>query len=148
MDDHNIIIRPLITEQGTHLAGKISAYSFEVNKHANKQQIKGAVERLYNVKVDKVRTANRKGKFRRKGRTMGVHPGLEKGRRVSGAGLSYRPVLKQSNKRRSMGIKIYKPTSAGRRNSSVNDFAELTTDRPEKSLCVRIKKAAAETTAV
>jgi large subunit ribosomal protein L2 len=40
-----------------------------------------------------------------------------------------------------MGIKIYKPTSAGRRNSSVNDFAELTTDRPEKSLCVRIKKA-------
>jgi large subunit ribosomal protein L2 len=40
-----------------------------------------------------------------------------------------------------MGIKIYRPTSAGRRNSSVNDFAELTTDRPEKSLCVRIKKA-------
>jgi large subunit ribosomal protein L2 len=40
-----------------------------------------------------------------------------------------------------MGIKIYKPTSAGRRNSSVNDFAELTTDRPEKSLCIRIKKA-------
>ena len=39
-----------------------------------------------------------------------------------------------------MGIKIYKPTSAGRRNSSVNDFAELTTDRPEKSLCIRIKK--------
>jgi len=40
-----------------------------------------------------------------------------------------------------MGIKIYKPTSAGRRNSSVNDFAELTTDRPEKSLCIRIKKS-------
>ena len=71
MKDHNIIIRPLITEQGTHLAGKIGAYAFEVNKDANKQQIKGAVERLYTVKVDKVRTANRKGKFRRKGRTMG-----------------------------------------------------------------------------
>ncbi|MGD0597861.1 MAG: 50S ribosomal protein L2 [Sedimentisphaerales bacterium] len=40
-----------------------------------------------------------------------------------------------------MGIKIYKPTSAGRRNSSVNDFAELTTDRREKTLCVRIKKS-------
>ncbi len=39
-----------------------------------------------------------------------------------------------------MGIRIYKPTSAGRRNSSVNDFAELTTDRPEKTLCKRIKK--------
>jgi large subunit ribosomal protein L2 len=40
-----------------------------------------------------------------------------------------------------MGIKIYNPTSAGRRNSSVNDFAELTTDRPEKTLCLRIKKS-------
>ncbi len=40
-----------------------------------------------------------------------------------------------------MGIKIYKPTSAGRRNSSVNDFAELTTNRREKSLCIRIKKS-------
>lgn len=40
-----------------------------------------------------------------------------------------------------MGIRIYRPTSAGRRNSSVNDYAELTTTRPEKSLCTRIKKA-------
>lgn len=39
-----------------------------------------------------------------------------------------------------MGIRVYKPTSAGRRNSSVNDYAELTTDRPEKTLCKRIKK--------
>lgn len=39
-----------------------------------------------------------------------------------------------------MGIRIYRPTSAGRRNSSVNDYAELTTDRPEKTLCKRIKK--------
>lgn len=39
-----------------------------------------------------------------------------------------------------MGVRVYKPTSAGRRNSSVNDYAELTTSRPEKSLCRRIKK--------
>jgi len=39
-----------------------------------------------------------------------------------------------------MGIRVYNPTSAGRRNSSVNDYAELTTTRPEKSLCKRIKK--------
>ena len=39
-----------------------------------------------------------------------------------------------------MGIRIYKPTSAGRRNSSVNDYAELTTSSPEKTLCKRIKK--------
>ncbi|MHC4638293.1 MAG: 50S ribosomal protein L2 [Planctomycetota bacterium] len=39
-----------------------------------------------------------------------------------------------------MGIRKYKPTSAGRRHGSVNDFADLTTTKPEKSLCVRIKK--------
>ena len=39
-----------------------------------------------------------------------------------------------------MGIRVYKPTSAGRRNSSVNDYSDLTTTKPEKSLCKRIKK--------
>ncbi|MFC1652817.1 50S ribosomal protein L2, partial [Planctomycetota bacterium] len=39
-----------------------------------------------------------------------------------------------------MGIRVYKPTSPGRRNSSVNDYAELTTNRPDKTLCKRIKK--------
>ncbi len=40
-----------------------------------------------------------------------------------------------------MAIKIYKPTSAGRRNGSVIDYnAVLTTDKPEKTLCTRIKK--------
>ena len=42
-----------------------------------------------------------------------------------------------------MGVKIYKPTSAGRRNASVNDYAEIThkhRNRPEKSLTVRLKK--------
>jgi large subunit ribosomal protein L2 len=39
-----------------------------------------------------------------------------------------------------MGIKIYKPTSAGRRNSSVNDYAEITCLMSAKNLCSRIKK--------
>ncbi|MHC4388089.1 MAG: 50S ribosomal protein L2 [Planctomycetota bacterium] len=39
-----------------------------------------------------------------------------------------------------MGIRSYKPTSAGRRHGSVNDYSELTTNRPEKSLCKRIRK--------
>ncbi len=39
-----------------------------------------------------------------------------------------------------MGIRVYKPTSAGRRNSSVNDYSDLTAKKPEKSLCKRIKK--------
>ena len=44
-----------------------------------------------------------------------------------------------------MGIKIYKPTSAGRRNSSVNDYAELTTDKPRRLSASVSKRTAAET---
>ena len=78
MDDYDIIIRPLITEQGMHFANTKGAYSFEVNRKANKVQIKNAVEKIYSVKVDKVRTANRKGKHRRRGRTFGVTPTWKK----------------------------------------------------------------------
>ncbi len=40
-----------------------------------------------------------------------------------------------------MGIRVYRPTSPGRRNSSVNAYSELTATKPEKSLCRRIKKS-------
>jgi len=72
VDDFNVIIRPLITEQGMHFANVKGAYSFQVNKKANKTQVKNAIEKIYNVKVDKVRTANRPGKMRRKGRSYGM----------------------------------------------------------------------------
>lgn len=72
MDDYSIIIRPLVTEQGMHFANAKNAYSFEVNKKANKIQIRNAVERLYGVKVTDVRTANVKGKPRRRGRFIGT----------------------------------------------------------------------------
>ena len=78
MDDYNIIIRPLVTEQGMHFANVKGAYSFQVNKKANKTQIRNAVQRIYNVKVQKVRTANRKGKYRRKGKTSGMTPSWKK----------------------------------------------------------------------
>ena len=78
MDDHNIIIRPLVTEQGMHFANVRGAYSFEVNKKANKAQVKNAIERLYNVKVDKVRTANQRGKLRRHGKSYGKTPDWKK----------------------------------------------------------------------
>ncbi|MGD9110598.1 MAG: 50S ribosomal protein L23 [Phycisphaerales bacterium] len=71
MDDYQVIVRPLVTEQGMHFANVRGAYPFEVARSANKVQIKQAVEKLYNVKVAKVRTANRKGKMRRRGRHFG-----------------------------------------------------------------------------
>jgi large subunit ribosomal protein L23 len=72
LNNLNIIIRPLITEQGMHFANVKGAYSFEVNKKANKTQIRNAVEKIYSVKVSKVRTANHRGKSRRKGITSGM----------------------------------------------------------------------------
>ena len=78
MDDYKVIIRPIITEQGMHFANTKSAYSFEVNKKANKTQIKNAVETIYSVKVNKVRTANHSGKYRRRGRNFGFTSGWKK----------------------------------------------------------------------
>lgn len=65
MDYTNVIIRPLVTEKSTRQQTTQNAYSFQVNRSANKQQIRDAVEKLYNVKVTDVRTLNRKGKPRR-----------------------------------------------------------------------------------
>ncbi len=78
MDDYNIIIKPLVTEQGMHFANTRNAYSFEVNRKANKIQIRNAVEKLYNVKVTNVRTANCMGKPRRRGRHFGMTPNWKK----------------------------------------------------------------------
>jgi large subunit ribosomal protein L23 len=72
MDDYSVIVRPIVTEQGMHFANVKGAYAFEVNKKANKTEIKNAVERIYGVKVEKVRTANRVGKRRRRGRVIGT----------------------------------------------------------------------------
>ncbi len=69
---YTIIIRPLVTEKGTHQSETRNAYAFQVNPDANKAQIKQAVEKIYNVKVVRVRTANRKGKPRRSGYKWGT----------------------------------------------------------------------------
>jgi large subunit ribosomal protein L23 len=73
LEPHQIILRPLITEKGTHQSQHHSekrkvwapAYSFEVNPWATKDEIKAAVEDLFGVQVAKVRTQNRQGKQRR-----------------------------------------------------------------------------------
>jgi len=65
MDNTNVIIKPLITEKTTHQQSTLNAYAFQVHPRANKNQIKQAVEQLFEVKVVDVRTMNRKGKPRR-----------------------------------------------------------------------------------
>lgn len=69
-DPHNIIIRPVITEKSfSHQED--NTYTFEVARHANKPQIKDAVEALFEVTVVNVRTMPRRSKNRRRGWTFG-----------------------------------------------------------------------------
>jgi large subunit ribosomal protein L23 len=65
LDAHQVILRPLVTEKGTHPFTRHNAYPFEVNPWADKEQIKAAVQELFGVRVKKVRTQNRLGKKRR-----------------------------------------------------------------------------------
>ena len=65
LEPHQIILRPLVTEKGMHRSTRYNQYAFEVSPLADKDDIRRAVEQLFNVKVVKVRTQNRKGKPRR-----------------------------------------------------------------------------------
>jgi large subunit ribosomal protein L23 len=62
---HHIVLRPLVTEKGVHRSTRHNQYAFEVNPLAGKDDIKRAVEALFDVTVVKVRTQSRKGKPRR-----------------------------------------------------------------------------------
>ena len=71
LEAYQVIISPVVTEKGTHQSQHAHkdrkagpAYPFVVNQWASKLQIKAAVEELFNVRVAKVRTQNRKGKMK------------------------------------------------------------------------------------
>jgi large subunit ribosomal protein L23 len=61
----DVIKRPLISEKSYHYGERFNAYSFEVDSRADKNQIRRAVEEIYKVKVDDVRTIVVPGKPRR-----------------------------------------------------------------------------------
>jgi large subunit ribosomal protein L23 len=65
LESHQIILRPLVTEKGMHKANRCNAYAFEVNRLADKDDVRRAVEELFEVKVTAVRTQNRLGKARK-----------------------------------------------------------------------------------
>jgi large subunit ribosomal protein L23 len=65
LDAYQVIYRPMVTEKGFHKAERFNAYAFEVNKLATKDDIRRAVQQLFDVKVVRVNTQNRKGKPRR-----------------------------------------------------------------------------------
>jgi large subunit ribosomal protein L23 len=65
LEPHQVVLRPLVTEKGTHVSSRHNAYAFEVHPSATKTTIKDAVQALWNVRVVDVRTQNRVGKPRR-----------------------------------------------------------------------------------
>jgi len=68
---YQIIRRPVITEKGLGVKETQRTVVFEVAAKANKTEIKQAVQQIFKVKVEEVRTANFPGKFRRRGRAEG-----------------------------------------------------------------------------
>jgi large subunit ribosomal protein L23 len=68
---HDIILAPVVSEKSYDLIEFRNTYTFEVDPKATKPQIKEAVERVFDVKVLRVNTMNRRGKVKRTGWKLG-----------------------------------------------------------------------------
>ena len=74
----DVIRRPLITEKTTILREDGLTLVLQVATHANKVQIRQAVEQLFGSKVAEVRTTSMRGKLKRQGRFVGRRPDWKK----------------------------------------------------------------------
>lgn len=77
MDKYQIVKRPIVTEKTTKLSEQ-NKYTFEVDRNANKIEIKHAVEELFNVKVVSVNVINEVAKAKRVGQHSGFKPAVSK----------------------------------------------------------------------
>jgi large subunit ribosomal protein L23 len=77
-EPRDVILHPVITEKSTDQQYTHNQYTFQVARDANKHEIKHAVERLFAVHVEKVRTSNLRGKWRRRGFQYGKRPNWKK----------------------------------------------------------------------
>jgi large subunit ribosomal protein L23 len=77
-DPREVIVRPVVTEASAMLQEEERTYTFIVVKDANKIEIRHAVQTLFDVSVEDVRTANYPGKVRRVGRSVGRKSGYKK----------------------------------------------------------------------
>jgi large subunit ribosomal protein L23 len=78
MTIYEVIKRPIVTEKGVGKKESERTLCFEVAPEANKVLVKAAVEHLFKVKVETVRTANQVGKLRRRGRFSGYRSDWKK----------------------------------------------------------------------
>lgn len=75
---YDVIRKPIVTEKGVTKKESERTLCFEVHVDANKTQIRQAVEKVFKVKVDEVRTSTTAGKLRRRGRFAGYKPDWKK----------------------------------------------------------------------
>ncbi len=78
MNEYDVVVRPIITEKSTLVKENANQYVFEVQRGANKIQIKKAVEKLFKVKVLSVSVVKLEGKKKRVGRFTGKQPDWKK----------------------------------------------------------------------
>ena len=71
MIQYDIIKRPLITEKTSIQKESFNQLTFEVERWANRIEIKRAIEQIFNVKVSSVKTLQVKGKIKQRGRIVG-----------------------------------------------------------------------------
>ena len=74
-DPRDIIISPVVSEKSYDMIEKGNTYTFVVDRRSNKSEIKDAVQDIFSVSVLSVNTQNRKGKWKRTGRTLGRRAG-------------------------------------------------------------------------
>jgi large subunit ribosomal protein L23 len=75
---HRTIVRPIVTEQSSAAYQERGEYTFRVAADATKTSIRGAIEKLFGVKVTGVWTSNQRGKPRRIGQSVGRRPHWKK----------------------------------------------------------------------
>ncbi|MGA9538344.1 MAG: 50S ribosomal protein L23 [Desulfobacterales bacterium] len=68
---YDIIIRPVVTEKTNIQKEAANQVTFEVDRKANRIEVRRAIERIFNVRVVNVRTMQIRGKFKRRGRVLG-----------------------------------------------------------------------------
>ena len=77
-DPRDVILAPVVSEKSYDLIEKNNTYTFEVHPTAHKDEIRDAVETIFDVRVLSVNTLNRKGKLKRTGYVSGRRKSIKR----------------------------------------------------------------------
>lgn len=78
LNHYDVIRKPILTEKATDLREKRGQICFKVDGRSNKKQVAEAIEKIFNVKVVRVRILNTSPKPRKLGQYAGMRPGYKK----------------------------------------------------------------------